>query len=94
MVRPLANPRIPDRGNANATRTPQSEEAPCLKQGKERKCKVMESNGSKQVIERLNARSSEEPCAGKPHAGICEGGGPVTGASTLIFQNHEHTAMH
>jgi hypothetical protein len=45
-----------------------------MKQGKERKCEYMESNERKQVIERLNARTSEEPCAGKPHAGICEGG--------------------
>ena len=74
LVRALANPRSADRGNADAARAPQKEDAPCMKQGKERKCKGMESNERKQVNERLNARPSEEPCAGKPHAGICEGG--------------------
>jgi hypothetical protein len=36
------------------------EDAPCVKQGKERKCERMKSNEHRQVIERPNARSSEE----------------------------------
>ncbi len=35
---------------------------------------MMETNDNEEPVERVCARPSEEPGAGKPHAGICEGG--------------------
>lgn len=54
------------------------------------KGRIMQANltegNSKESMEVFlyKASNTEEPYAGKPHAGICEGGGQVTGRPTSI----------